>query len=183
MRIHDLSRKVTPDVLICTVERDGKILIPDGNFVLQKEDSISIIAAPNRASEFFKKTSIITNRVKNVMIIGGGRITFYLARELLKRGIEVKIIERDSKKCEELSEALNQAVIINADATDQEMLLEEGIKHTEAFVALTNFYEQNILLSLYAESLSDTKLITKVNKIAFEDVVEKMKIGSIIHPK
>ncbi len=183
MKLHDLSRKATPDVMICAVEREGEIFIPDGDFVLEKGDSISIIAAPNRASEFFKKTSIITNRVKNVMIIGGGRITYYLAKELLKRGIEVKIIERDLKKCEELSEALNQAVIIHADATDQEMLLEEGIKHTEAVVSLTNLDEQNILLSLYAGSLSNTKLITKVNKIAFEDVVEKMEVGSIIHPK
>lgn len=183
MEISEISNKITSDVIICTVERLEDVTIPTGEFVLKEGDRITIIAAPNKASEFFKKSSIITNRVKNTMIIGGGRITHYLTRELLKRGIDVKIIEREPSLARELSSHFNKAVIINADATDQEMLIEEGIQRVESFVALTNFDEQNILLSLYAGSLSKTKLITKVNKIAFEDVVDKMDIGSIIHPK
>ena len=117
------------------------------------------------------------------MIVGGGRLTYYLAKLLKDTKIKIKIIEQNLDRCTELSELLPSAMIIHGDGSDQQLLLEEGISQTEAFASLTGFDEENIMLSLYAASKSHAKLITKVNRIAFEDVIESLNLGSIIYPK
>ena len=117
------------------------------------------------------------------MIIGGGRAAFYLADQLIRAGIEVKIIESDHKRCEELSVLLPKATIINGDGTDQELLLEEGIKEVESFVPLTGFDEENIMLTLFAKQVSDTKVITKINRNTFSSVISQLDLGSVIYPK
>ncbi len=91
------------------------------------------------------------------MIIGGGKAAYYLAKELLSRGIRVKIIENDFNRCEELSILLPEAIIINGDATDQTLLREEGIETTQSFVPLTGIDEENIMLTLYAKQVSNAK--------------------------
>jgi trk system potassium uptake protein TrkA len=117
------------------------------------------------------------------MFIGGGRITYYLAKMLEDTNIKVKIVERDLNRCNELSEKLSKAMILYGDGSDQQLLLEEGVAQTDAFAALTGFDEENIMLSLYAGSLGNAKLITKINRVSFEDVIQNMNLGSVIHPK
>lgn len=117
------------------------------------------------------------------MIIGGGITSIYLAKQLLQMGVKVKIIERDINRCEELAEMLPKAMIIHGDATDKDVLLEEGLVETEAFVANTNFDEENIMLTLFAKSLSKAKLITKVHRIAYDDIIDSLDLGSVIYPK
>ena len=181
--VKDIVAKLHCDVLVCTVERGEDAYIPKGDFVFEEKDVISIVAAPRKAAEFFRKIRYKMNSVKDVMIIGGGEIGHYLCEQLVRSGMSVKIIEKDPKRCEELCAMLDSVTIINGDASDQNILLESGLEHTEAFVALTNLDEENILLSLFAKSASHCKLVTKINRIEFDNVINQLDLDSTIYPK
>lgn len=183
MRVMDVVNRLKSNVLICVVERGNDVVIPDGNFVMKKGDKISFIASHQESADFFKKAGVDNNIVKSAMFVGGGKLTHYLCSLLEDTKIKIKIIERDEERCRQLSELLPKAMIIHGDGTDEQLLLEEGIRQTEAFASLTGFDEENIMLSLYASSQSKAKLITKVNKIAFENVVNSLNLGSLIQPK
>lgn len=183
MRVMDVVNRLKSNVLICVVERGNDVVIPDGNFVMKKGDKISFIASHQESADFFKKVGVDNNIVKSAMFVGGGKLTHYLCRLLEDTKIKIKIIERDEERCRQLSELLPKAMIIHGDGTDEQLLLEEGIRQTEAFASLTGFDEENIMLSLYASSQSKAKLITKVNKIAFENVINSLNLGSLIQPK
>lgn len=182
-KVYEIKTLLRCDVLICAVERGDEVVIPNGNFVLESNDKISLIASPRQANEFFRKIAIVTNQVKNTMIVGGGTIAYYLALQLLEMGIEVKLVEKNKSRCEELSELLPNAIIIHGDGTNQEVLLEEGLENMESFVSLTNFDEENIMLSLFAGNRSNAKLVTKINRITFDDVIDQLNLGSVISPK
>lgn len=183
MRVMNVVNRLKSNVLICVVERGNDVVIPDGNFVMKKGDKISFIASHQESADFFKKAGVDNNIVKSAMFVGGGKLTHYLCRLLEDTKIKIKIIERDEERCRQLSELLPKAMIIHGDGTDEQLLLEEGIRQTEAFASLTGFDEENIMLSLYASSQSKAKLITKVNKIAFENVINSLNLGSLIQPK
>ena len=170
-------------VLICAVERGDDVFIPNGSFVLQDGDSVSIMATPQEAASFFRKIGLGTRRVNSTLIVGGGTIAVYLARQLLEMGIDVHIVEVKPERCRELSEELPQATILNGNGSDQQMLLDAGLSTTESFVAITNMDEENLLLALYAKQHSKAKLVVKVNRISFYDVIESMDLGSVIYPK
>ncbi len=183
MPLKDIPTKLHCDVLVCVVERGEEVVIPDGNFVLQEKDEISLVASAQNAMKLFKKMGAATTRARNAIIVGGGETAFYLAKQLIAMGVEVKIIDKDKERCEELSELLPEALIIYGDGTDRELLLEEGMAHTEAFVTLTNFDEENIMLTLFAKSLSKAKLITKVHRIAYDEIIDELDLGTVIYPK
>ena len=178
-----LGKSIADNVLICAVEREGDIHIPSGNFRIQKGDLISFVASRAIAKIFLEKIGFKTHAVKNTMIIGGGRSAYYLATQLLHMGISVKIIERDQKRCEELSILLPKAIIINGDGTNEELLKEEGIEYMESFVPLTGIDEENIMLTLHVKKISQAKVITKINRITFNDVIDGLDLGSVIYPK
>lgn len=171
------------DVLVCIVNRGGEVLIPKGDFVFREGDFAAIVASPSNANDFFKKIGIGTGRVHNAMIVGGGTIAFYLARRLLSIGIQTKIIEQDPVRCEHLSELLPRATIICGDGTDQHLLIQEGLPQADGFAALTGLDEENILLSLYAKSISRAKVVTKVNRINFSSVLSDLTLDSITYPR
>lgn len=180
----DLPKKIKEKVLICTVQRGNKVFIPNGSFVLKENDLISIVAPPENSKRFFKKIGLDTHQVRDAMIVGGGRIAYYLARELNSMGVKVTIIEQSEQRQRELAALLDDNVnVICGDATNQEILLEEGIEYCSAFVSLTGIDEANIFLSLFAKSKTDAKIITKINRISFDDIVENFDLGSIIYPK
>ncbi len=183
LAVKEISTKLHCDVLVCTVERGSNAYIANGEFRFLDKDIISIIASPKNANAFFKHINYKMNSVKDVMIVGGGDITHYLSELLNRSGISVKIIEKDPSRCEELTEELEFATVIHGDAVDQETLLEEGIANTGGFVALTNLDEENILLSLFAKSVSSGKLVTKVNRIDFDDVIRHLELDTVIYPK
>lgn len=183
MHVHQVGSKLRCDILICAVERGHDVIIPDGNFQMRSGDTISFVAAPSQATEFFKQLGIANTTIKTAMFVGGGKITYYLAKILEDTTIKIKIIEKDLERCKELSELLPNAMIIHGDGSDQQLLLEEGICQTEAFASLTGFDEENIMLSLYAATMTKGKLVTKINRIAFEDVIQRLNLGSIIYPK
>ena len=183
MKVMDVVSRLKSNVLICAVERGDNVVIPDGNFEMRGGDKISFIAPHADCADFFRKAGIENNTVNSAMFVGGGKLTVYLAKALADTKIKIKIIEQDEERCRILSEILPHAMIIHGDGSDQKLLLEEGIRQTEAFASLTGFDEENILLSLYAASQSRAKLITKVNKIAFENVINALNLGSVIYPK
>ncbi len=183
MPVWEINSKLNTDILVCGVERGEEVFIPDGRFVIKKGDFVSIIAAPLNGYAFFKKIGVKTNRVKDTIIVGGGPITYYLADKLIHRGINVKIIEKKQEVCDRLCLQLPKATIICADGTDSRLLLEEGIENAESFVALTNMDEENIMLSLFAKSKTDGKLVTKVNRVSYDDIISNMDLGTVIYPK
>ncbi len=183
LAVSGLAERFKCDVLICGVERDGEVSIPGGNFILKDNDRVSIVASPKNSAAFFKKIGLATNQVKNALIVGGGTLGYYLAKQLLHMKIKVRIVERDLRRCDELSELLPGAVIINGDGTDKKLLLQSGLPSAEAFVPLINIDEENIFLSLYAKEQSNAKLVTKVNRFAFDSIIDKLDLGSVIYPK
>lgn len=171
------------DVLVCAVERDKVLVIPDGNFQMRKGDIVSFVAPRVAATAFLQGIGFDTHQVKNTLILGGGKCGYYLGQRLLQTGIDVKIIEKSKKRCEELSLLLPKAVIINGDVTDQQLLEEEGIDYMESVVPLTGLDEENILLTLYAKQRSGAKVVTKINRITFSDTINSLRLGSVIYPR
>lgn len=183
LAVADISNKLNCDVLVCGVERGESAFIPGGNFVLKSGDRVSIVASAQNGALFFKKIGIKTNRVKDTIIVGGSATSYYLAKRLLQTGIKVKIIERNAERCEQLCQLLPKASIIHADGTETRNLLEEGIEYAESFVAMTNIDEENILLSLFAKSKMRGKVVTKINRIAYDEVIANLDLDTIVHPK
>lgn len=183
MSVAYLGQNIAPDILICAIEREGEVYIPSGDFQMKAGDVISFVATRKTAKDFLEKIGFKTHQVKNTMIIGGGRAAYYLAKQLSTMGISVKIIEKDRDRCEELSILLPKAIIINGDGTDPELLKEEGIEYMESFVALTGIDEENILLSLHVEQVSNAKVITKINHFTFKDVINRLDLGSVVYPR
>lgn len=183
MSLIDLSAKMRTQFLICTVNRDGEVRIPDGRFILRTGDEISIVASRRDAAQFFRRIGLRTTGVRNAMIIGGGIMSLYLARILLNLGIDVKIIERDQARCAELCELLPKADIICGDAGSESLLQEERIDNMDSFVALTDMDEENILLSLFAKKRVSRKVVTKINRLQLNEVIRGMDFDSAVYPK
>lgn len=184
-KIMELPQEIRNSVQICAVERGDEVLIPNGSTVLTSGDRVSFIASPLNATNFFKAIHIETNAVKDTMIIGGGKLAYYLGKELIDTGIDVKIIEKDRARCLQLEESLGEdATIINGDGTEETVVLEEGLERAQSIAALTNIDEENILLALYAKKHnSKAKIITKVNRIMFDAIVEEIDIGTMVHAR
>lgn len=178
-----LPKKLKVHLLVCAVQRDDEIMIPDGNFVLQGGDKIYITALHSEIGNFYRQVGEFKSRVKSALIIGGGRITYYLASQLLELGISVKIIEQDEARCETLSEYFPKATIVHADGTDQDVLLEQGIENTDACIMLTGIDEENIILSLYAKKIGVEKIVTKINRISLRSISDSVGLENIVSPK
>ena len=183
LQVCDISAKLNCDILVCGVERGESAFIPDGNFVLKSGDYISIIASLQNGANFFEKIGVKTNRVKDTMIVGGGNTAYYLAAQLIKMGIKVKIIEKNSERCDELCDLLPKATVICGDGTENRVLLEEGLERIDSFVSMTSIDEENVMLSLYAKSKTDGKVITQINHVDYENVIDNLDLGTTVYPK
>lgn len=172
------------NVLVCTITRnDSEVIIPNGDFEFAASDIVTIVAKRRDAIDFFRKIGMEKKRVTNTILAGGGKISYYLAKSLLMSGIKTTIIEINHDRCEFLSEQLPKATIICGDASDKKLLSEECLENAGGFAALTDMDEENILLSLYANGISSAKTVTKVNRINFTSVINKLDLGSIIYPR
>ena len=181
--LNDLEQVVKCQVLVCTVLRRGEAVAPDGNFVLREGDRIFVTAPSENLTILLKNLGIITHKARRVMICGGGRVSYYLASRLIAMGIQVKIIEIQEDKCEHLCELLPKATIINGDATDHDLLVEEGIANTDAFIALTGMDEENIIMSLFARSQNVSKVIVKINEDRRAAMIRDFGLNSLVSPK
>lgn len=183
MTIAEMAKKLTVSALVCAIERKGEVFIPSGAFCLESGDTLSFVAPRRNIRVFMDTFGFRTKRVRDTLIVGGSKASYYLAQELLHSGISVKIIEQNRTRCEELSVLLPKAVIINGDGTDETLLKEEGIERADAFVPLTGIDEVNIILTLYAKKISEAKVITKINRMNFKSVVNSLELGSVIYPR
>lgn len=183
MPLHTLQREFSFQMLICAVERAGDLIIPNGSFVLKAGDIVSYVSAIKDAHTFFKQIGLKTHMVSDSFIVGGGRTSYYLAKQLIDMGIEVKIIEKDMSRCEELSILLDKAIIICGDGSDEKVLDRENFYQAESFIPLTGIDEENILLTLHAKQSPNTKVITKINRISFNHVIDSLELGSVVYPK
>lgn len=179
----EIYRKFQIKLLVCAAKRGNDIYIPDGSFVPEVGDKLHVAAAHQDLKTFFKSIGRRSARIRNVLIGGGGALSFYLTRQLLQAGMQVKIIERDAARCEFLCEQLPRATVINGDAADQSLLFEEGIQNTDAFVALTGMDEENIIMALFAKTQGVEKIIAKVNEDTRAQMVEGLGIDSTVSAK
>ncbi len=161
-------------VRICTVERGNEVYIANGETRIKAGDKASIVAKPEIAAKFFKKSGFNIGRSRDVILLGGGKVSFYLAQRLIKSGANVKIIERNEQRCNLLSSMLHDAMIIHGDCMDQELLLSEGIESADGVAALMDYDEENILISLYIKSVSHAKIITKINNESFDSIISTL---------
>ncbi|MCD7960173.1 MAG: Trk system potassium transporter TrkA [Ruminococcus sp.] len=183
LSLQEIYKKVKTKFLICVVQRNGDIYIPDGNFILQSGDRIHIAANHKNIERFFRVSGFMKDKVKSVMIVGGGTVCYYLAQQLINLGMKLKIIEKDKNRCMKMAELLPKAVVIHGDGTDQDLLIEEGIRHVDAFVVLTDMDEENMILALFAKNTTNAKVITKINRDNYLKLVSGLELGSIISPK
>ncbi len=180
--LYEIRKKTKAKVLVCAVQRGDEVYIPSGNFILKCDDIISITGTRSQLSTFMKQTGVYKHKIKNVMIIGGGRIGYYLAKLLTDTGRNIKIIENDTDRCYNLNDMLDDCTIIHGDGTDQEILDEQHIENQDALVALTGIDEENIIVSMYAESKGVNKVITKVNRHSYS-ILNDIGLDTVVSPQ
>jgi trk system potassium uptake protein TrkA len=182
MSLIELRKKYKADFLVCVVQRDEQVYIPDGNFVLRSGDRIALTASPGEMQKLMKMLGLMQKPIRDVMILGASKAAFYLSKMLIDGGSSVKIVELDRERCLEFSEKLGDVSMFHGDGARQELLLEEGLPSMDAFVTLTGMDEENMLLSVFASSLGLSKVVTKVNRDEFSSLAKKLGLDCIISP-
>ena len=170
-------------VLVCAVQRGDEVIIPDGHFVLRAGDNITITSSPLEISLFFKTIGIYQQKIRTVLIVGGGNVSYYLAKQLCDLGMQVKLIEPDLARCRTLSEMLPKAIILNGRGNDRELLQSENIEDADALIAATDSDEMNLLISLYAQSVQVPKIITKVERTDILEMYGNIGTGLVVSPR
>ena len=183
MSIKEVAMKFKTNVTFCTIERDNDAYIANGNFVFSERDTVSFIASSKDAIDFFAGIDHKIQPIKDAIIVGGGELTHYLCSLLNRSGISVKVIEKDAQRCNDLAIEFGKATIINGDPADEDTLREEGVSKASAFIALTGLDEENILLSLFAKKTGARKVITRINRIEYDDIINHLDLDSIVYPK
>lgn len=183
MHLKDIVNRFSSSVLIGAVLRKDEVIIPDGEFEIRENDTIYIIGQPSRVFDFCRRIGIHVQKIKNVMIMGGGRIAYYLAKYLDEMDIKVKIIEIDYKRCTELTELLPHALIICGDGSDDTLLQSENLGDMGAFVAVTGRDEDNLISALLAKQCGVGKVVAKINRMNYSSVIKGMEIDSVVSPK
>ena len=181
--LSELRKKYSIPFLVCTAERGENVFIPDGNFRLQSGDTIGVVAAPGDLQKLLKKFDLTYKQARNIMILGGSRTAYYLAKKLSFIGNTVKVIDKDRERCNELARLLPSISVVCGDGTNQELLYEEGIRSMDAFIALTGTDEENILLSVFAQSIRVPTVITKVNSDELSRIAANLGLDCIVSPK
>lgn len=181
--LHKLYEIARVKVLVCAVERKGTVHIPGGSFVLQSGDTIYVTAALQDLAQLVRNLGLVEHKVKDLLIIGGSRIAFYLTQRCLDSGIKVKIIERDHDRCIQLAETFPNATVIESDGSKQEVLETQGLNHYDAVITLTGMDEENVVLSMFAQHLGVPKVITKINRVEYDQLFRQVGLGSVISPK
>ncbi|MCM1189673.1 MAG: Trk system potassium transporter TrkA [bacterium] len=181
--LNDMYGIVKCRILVCAVLRSGKAIAPDGNFVLREGDRIFVTASTETLTVLLKNLGVITHKVKRVILCGGGRLSYYLARQLQRTGIRVQLIERDLDRCNQLAASLPETCIIHGDASSQFLLESEGISDCDALVTMTGLDELNMVISLYGTGCGVPQVITKLGRMDNTNILGNLALGSVISPK
>ena len=183
LSVKDAMTKIKSKVLFCAVERGEEAFIPGGDFVFEERDIVSIVAAKREAKDFFAKIRFKGHSIKDALVAGGGVIAHYLFELLERSGIAFKVIEKDAKVCEALATRFDKVTVINGNAAYRDLLVEEGVGQAGAFVALMHGDEENILLSMFAKEEGAEKLVTKISRTDYDDVLSKLDLDTVVCPK
>ncbi len=178
-----LGRKLTTKVLICAVRRGDEVIIPSGNFMIQEGDRIHFTSNAKMLGDFLREVNLVKSPLKNIMIVGGGRIGFYLADSLSKKKCAVKLIEHDMAHAEELAELLPHVTVVCGNGTQHDLLIEEGIEAMDAFVALTEIDEENIIVSMFANKKNVRKTITQIKSDDLYGMLDDLGIDNNVSPR
>ncbi len=170
-------------MLLCAVERGDGVFIPNGGSVLAQGDRVSVAGTPNGIHQFFKLLGRQTHRIRNVFIIGGGRIAFYLLVLLERLGMSCKVVEKGDARCRELAEAFPHSLVIHGDGTDPQLLTEERMAASDAFIALTDRDEDNLISSLYAHQAGVSKVVAKSSRQNYTAIARSAGVESVVSPK
>jgi trk system potassium uptake protein TrkA len=181
--LKDIAQAGSSSVLIGAVVRGEEVVIPRGNFVIEEGDIVYVVGRPSRVYDFSRKIGVHVQKIKNVMILGGGRVGYYLAKTLSEMDIKVKIIEQNRARCEHLTELLPRALIIHGDGTDEKLLLSENIEDMASFISVTGHDEDNVISALLAKQYGVSKAIAKINRGAYFSVIKNMAIDNVVSPK
>lgn len=181
--LRDMNSIVGCRVLVCTVLRDGRAIIPDGQFILRSGDRIFVTASRENLTTLLKNLGIIAKRGKRVLLCGGSRISYYLAKKLLESGMSVSLIELDHDRCLRMSEVLPGVCVIHGDASNQELLEQERLDQYDVLVSLTGLDEINIMISLHANSVGVRQVITKLGHLENSNILRYLPLSSIVNPK
>ncbi|MBM6764627.1 Trk system potassium transporter TrkA [Faecalicoccus pleomorphus] len=180
----EISSRYKSNVLFCVVQRGSQIIIPDGQTIIQENDKVSLTGSMRELEQFFKEIKLLKDKkVEEVMIVGGGRISFYLIRLLLHLGIEVKVVEMNKDVCLQLVEKFPSITVIHGDGTDHELLRSENLEDMDGFIALTDNDEENVIISMFASSLGVQNVLPKVNRVSLGFLLEKLGLENAITPK
>ncbi len=183
MSLKDIARKISSSILIGGVLREDDIIIPNGNFIIREDDVVYLIGNPSRVFSFCKQIGINVQKIRSVMMIGGGRIAYYLAKYLDEMDIKVKILENNRERCIKLTELLPNALIIHGDGTDENVLHSENLSDMGAFVSLTGMDEENLISASLAKQYGVKKVIAKINRMNYSVLVKNMGIDNMVSPK
>lgn len=181
--LSSLNTLVRCRVLVCAVLRGGNAIAPDGNFVLHAGDRVFVTASTEVLSELLKNLGIVTHRAERVMLIGGGKISYYLAQALEESRLDVQLVEKDPDICEQMAKALPRTTVIQGDAADRSVLEGEGLASCDALVTLTGLDELNMVISLYGSGFGVKQIITKVGRMEDGRVLDSLPLGSVICPR
>ena len=181
--LKDFRKNRGVEVLFAAVTRGDDIIIPHGDFVVSEGDSLHVVASESQMLAFCKSLDIYEHRAKVVFIVGGGKIAYYLAKELEGQNVHVKIMDKDKERAAALSEMLPKATVLCGDGSDQDILDEEGLKGADACLALTGMDELNVIISLYAKKLKINKVITKIDRASVLSMAEPLGLETVISPK
>lgn len=180
--VYDLRKKTKAKVLICAVQRDDEVFIPSGDFVIKCDDVINITGTRSELVSLMRQCGVYKHKIKNIMIIGGGRIGYYLSKQLSDTGRNIKLLEHNEARCYNLCDSLPDVTVIHGDGTDQEILDEQHLEMQDALIALTGIDEENIIVSMYAESKGINKVITKVNRHS-HSILNDIGLETIVSPQ
>lgn len=178
-----LGKKLNSKVLICAVQRGDEVIIPSGDFLIKEGDKIHFTSDARTLGDFLSEVKLVKSPLKNVMIVGGDRIGFYLADALSEKGYSVKLLEKDSSVADELSDTLSGVTIVHGDGTQHDLLIEEGVEDVDAFVALTDIDEENMIVSMFADKKKVKKVITKIKNDNLFGMLDEFNINNTVSPK
>lgn len=181
--IMEICKEYKNNVLFGMVKKGEKVFIPKGDLVVEENDVLYIIGAEESIVNFSKKLKIFRPKSKSAFIVGGGKIAYYLAKRLLKAGVDVKIMEKEKNRCEFLSGELPNATILLGDGTDHNILEEEGLQNSDSCIMLTGMDEENVIISLFARMKGVEKIVTKVDRTIVSSMVKQFGLDTIISPK
>ena len=179
----DYNRENPNSILMCAAKRGEEVIVPNGSFVPQTGDRVYVIGTPAETTRVLRSMGRAMAPIRRVSILGGGRIAQYLAWMLADVGTRVTIVEKNEAKCLTLAEKLPKATIIRGDGTDHHLLESEGIFHCDAFIALTDRDEENLLMALTAKRYGVKKVVPKMSRLGYLDIVSLTGLDSVVSPK